>query len=433
MKIAIAGYGLEGEENYKYWAALGGHDITIVDESETPSRVLPEGVPTLLGEGVFEKLQGFDMVIRTAGLSPFRIKTNGKIWSATNEFFEKSPAKIIGVTGTKGKGTTASLIASIFEAAEKKVWLVGNIGVSAIEALERIGSEDIVVFELSSFQLWDLERSPHGAVALFMEPEHLNIHTDMEDYVNAKSHIHSYQAEGDVFVYHPTNRYVRTITGTNNQAKTIRYGIPDDGGVYDRDGLFLQNAEIICPTDAVQLLGTHNIENACAAITMARAYDPSIAPFIIEKGLRSFTGLPHRLKFVREVGGVRYYDDSIATTPSSAIAALGAFSQPKVIILGGSSKGSDFSTLAQVLLQHDVQALLIGDEAQTIASACDAVGFKKYEKIDNADMTSVVTRSRELAKSNSVVLLSPASASFGLFKDYVDRGNQFIACVEKLI
>ena len=160
MKIAIAGYGLEGEENYKYWAAEGSHDITIVDEKEHPDRAIPEGVPTMLGAGVFERLQDFDLVIRTAGLSPFKIKTNGKIWSATNEFFEKSPAKIIGVTGTKGKGTTSSLIASIFEAAGKKVWLVGNIGTSAIEALERIGSEDIVVFELSSFQLWDLERSP---------------------------------------------------------------------------------------------------------------------------------------------------------------------------------------------------------------------------------------------------------------------------------
>ena len=432
MKIAIAGYGLEGEENYTYWAAQGGHDITIVDENETPSHKLPGGVPTLLGPGVFEKLQGFDLVIRTAGLAPYKIKTDGKIWSATNEFFEKCPAKIIGVTGTKGKGTTASLIAAILEAAGKKTWLVGNIGISAIETLERIGSEDIVVFELSSFQLWDLERSPHGAVVLFIEPEHLNVHTDMVDYVNAKSHIHLHQRVGDVLVYHPTNRYVRKIADMDAKVNAIRYSIPEDGGVYERDGLFLQNAEIICPTDAVQLLGAHNIENACAAITMVRAYDPAITAFAIEKGLRSFTGLPHRLKFVREVAGVRYYDDSIATTPSSAIAALKSFTQPKVIILGGSSKGSDFSNLAEELLQHDVRALLIGDEAQTIASACDVAGFKNYEKIDNADMNAVVKKSHELAASGSVVLLSPASASFGLFKNYVDRGNQFIASVNTL-
>lgn len=432
MKIAIAGYGLEGEENYKYWVAQADHDITIVDENQVPSRALPEGVPTILGEKAFEKLQGFDMVIRTAGLAPNKIKTDGKIWSATNEFFEKSPAKIIGVTGTKGKGTTASMIAAILEAAGKRVWLVGNIGISALNLLDQIGSEDTVVFELSSFQLWDLERSPHGAVVLFIEPEHLNVHTSMEDYVAAKGNIRLYQTDEDIFVYHPTNHYAHQIAQLSTKGTSVRYSVPDDGGVYDRDGLFLQRAEIICPTDAVRLLGAHNIENACAAITLVRAYDSTITPFAIEKGLHAFTGLPHRLKFVREVEGVRYYDDSIATTPSSAIAALRSFDQPKVIILGGSSKGSDFSSLATELLQHDVQVLLIGDEASRIAAACETVGFKNYEIIENPDMESVVMRSRELARSGSVVLLSPASASFGLFRDYADRGNQFIAVVEKL-
>ncbi|TAL14876.1 UDP-N-acetylmuramoyl-L-alanine--D-glutamate ligase [Patescibacteria group bacterium] len=433
MKIAIAGYGLEGEENYKYWAAQNEHDITIVDESLTPSHALPEGVPTILGPGSFEKLQGFDLVIRTAGLAPYKIKTDGKIWSATNEFFEKCPAKIIGVTGTKGKGTTASMIAAIFEAAGRKVHLVGNIGVSAIEALAEIGSEDIVVYELSSFQLWDLERSPHAAVVLFIEPEHLNVHTSMEDYVNAKGHIRMHQTADDIFVYHPTNRYAHQIAELTTAGKTIRYGISDDGGVYERDGLFLQDAAIICPTNALQVIGAHNIDNACAAITLVRAYDKTVTVDQIEKGLRAFTGLPHRLKFVREVAGVRYYDDSIATTPGSAIAALRSFDQPKVIILGGSSKGSDFSTLAQELLQHDVKkAILIGDEAPTIANALDTVGFKNYEILDKPDMTKIVTRAHELATPGSVVLLSPSSASFGLFKDYADRGNQFIAVVEKL-
>lgn len=432
MKIAIAGYGLEGEENYKYWAAQGGNDITIVDEKETPSHQLPDDVPTLLGPGVFEKLDGFDLVIRTAGLSPYKIKTDGKIWSATNEFFEKCPAKIIGVTGTKGKGTTASFIAAIFEAAGKKVWLVGNIGVSAIDALDEIGSEDIVVFELSSFQLWDLERSPHAAVVLHIEPEHLNVHTDMADYVHAKAQIRAHQTVDDICVYHPTNHYVKHIADSVTGGKKIRYGIADDGGVYERDGLFLQNAEIICPTRFVQLIGAHNIENACAAITLVRAYDSSMSVASIEKGLESFKGLPHRLQFVREVGGVRYYDDSIATTPSSAIAALRSFEQPKVIILGGSSKGSDFSQLGKELSHHQAHAILIGDEAHTIAAACEKAGFKNYEIIDTATMSVVVTRAHAIATAGSVVLLSPSSASFGLFKDYADRGDQFTASVNAL-
>lgn len=432
MKIAIAGYGLEGEENYKYWAEQGGHDITIVDESETPTHMLPDGIPTILGQGVFEKLNGFDMVIRTAGLAPQKLKTDGKVWSATNEFFEKCPAKIIGVTGSKGKGTTSSMIASILEAAGKKVWLVGNIGVPALGTLDQIGSEDIVVFELSSFQLWDLERSPHGAVVLYIEPEHLNVHKDMEDYVQAKAHIRLHQTNQDMCIYHPTNRYAHQIANVSSVGKKIRYGIVDDGGVYDRDGQFWQNTEIICPTEAVQVIGAHNIENACAAISLVRAFDPDVTIDAIEKGLRSFKGLPHRLQFIREVAGVQYYDDSIATTPSSTIAALRSFDQPKVIILGGSYKGSDFSDLAKELLNHQVYGILIGDEAPTISKALDEVGFTSYEVLASGDMSEVVDRSHNVAKSGSVVLLSPASASFGLFRDYVDRGNQFSAAVNKL-
>ena len=152
MKVAIAGYGVEGEENYAYWSAQPHTEITIVDEAEQFSRPLPEGVPTILGEGAFSHLEDFDMVVRTAGLAPSKIKTNGRIWSATNEFFARCPVPCIGVTGSKGKGTTASLIASILEAAGKTVWLVGNIGIPALSVLPKIQQDDIVVYELSSFQ-----------------------------------------------------------------------------------------------------------------------------------------------------------------------------------------------------------------------------------------------------------------------------------------
>lgn len=430
MKIAIAGYGLEGETNYAYWATQGGHDITIVDEKQQPDREIPTGLSTILGPDAFSKLQGFDLVVRTAGLAPTRIVTDGKIWSATNEFFEKSPVPIIGVTGTKGKGTTASLIASIFEASGRKAWLVGNIGTSALDALEYIGSEDIVVFELSSFQLWDLERSPHTAVVLLIEPDHLNVHKDMQEYVHAKGEIRAHQKEGDMCFYHPTNKYSREIADRSSQGTTMRYGIPDDGAVYARDGEFWQKSEVICPTNILKLIGDHNIDNACAAISVARAYGLSIDA--IEDGLASFSGLPHRLKFVREVEGVRYYDDSIATTPSSAVAALRSFDQSKVIILGGSAKGSDFSVLAREMVQHQVYAVLIGDEAPTIAAALNAENFSAYEIIENATMPAVVARAHTIAKAGSVVLLSPSSASFGLFKDYADRGDQFIAAVNSL-
>jgi len=429
MKIAIAGYGLEGEANYRYWASDPTNEVTIVDQRQ-PDHDIPQFAKLFVGQDAFEHLDGFDMVIRTAGLPPSKIKTDGKIWSGTNEFFAQCPAPIIGVTGSKGKGTTASLIVAMFEASGKKVWLVGNIGIPAIDVLEQVGSEDIVVFELSSFQLWDLKRSPQTAVVLLIEPDHLNVHDGMDDYVNAKGSIRRYQGDNDICIYHPTNQYARHIVELSTAGKVQRYGVPDDGGVYERSGSFLQGNQVICSTSKLQLLGAHNVDNACAAITVARHYGLSIDA--IERGLQSFTGLPHRLKFVREAHGVRYYDDSIATTPSSAIAALRSFNQSKVIILGGSSKGSDYSVLADELLDHSVHAILIGDVAAEIASECNKVGFKDYEIIDNATMPTIVGRASELASSGGVVLLSPSSASFGLFKDYADRGEQFIAAVNAL-
>ena len=187
MNIAIAGYGIEGKANYDYWVKDPANHLTIIDERDEASiEDLPVDAATITGEAAFEKLQGFDLVIRTAGLAPHKIKTDGKVWSATNEFFAKCPAQIIGVTGSKGKGTTSSFIASILEAAGKKVWLVGNIGTPSLTILDHIQPTDVVVYELSSFQLWDLERSPHVGVVLFIETEHLDVHLNMNDYVQAK-------------------------------------------------------------------------------------------------------------------------------------------------------------------------------------------------------------------------------------------------------
>lgn len=428
MKIAIAGYGVEGEENYTYWATDPANELTIVDESTTPKHPLPDGAATTLGEGAFSKLNGFDLVIRTAGLAPHKITTDGKIWSATNEFFAKCPAHIIGVTGSKGKGTTASLIASILEAAGRKVWLVGNIGVPALSVLAQVSPDDLVVYELSSFQLWDLQKSPHTAVVLFIEQEHLDVHRDMDEYVEAKAQITRHQTENDRLVYNAENQYARRIAESSAAQKT---GYPSDDAAHIQNGVFYYGSQPLCPVTSLSIRGEHNQQNALAAIDAVWGYTQDAAA--IEAGLRAFRGLPHRLAYVATVNDVEYYDDSIATTPGSAIAALHDFAdKPKVIILGGSYKGSDFTELAKELTRHDVRAILIGDEAARIAAACDEQGFKAYEIIDNATAEIFTKRAAELAVPGGVVLLSPAAASFGLFKNYVDRGEQFIAAVKGL-
>lgn len=427
MKIAIAGYGVEGKTNYEYWSQDPDNDITIVDESETPTFAPPEGVPTILGPDAFSRLDGFDLVIRTAGLAPRKIKTDGKIWSATNEFFAKCQAPIIGVTGSKGKGTTSSLIASILEAAGHKVWLVGNIGLASLDTLDQIQPDHIVVYELSSFQLWDIERSPHTAVVLMIEPDHLDVHADIDEYVAAKGNIACFQSENDLLVYNAANEFAQRIA-EGSAARKIAY--PEQGSVHVEEGHFFYSEQKLCSTNVLKIPGGHNIENAVAAIDAVWEYVQD--PEIIAKGLGNFKGLPHRLAYVRTVNDVDYYDDSIATTPTSAVAALRAFDRPKVIILGGSYKGSDFSVIANEIVKHDAQAILIGDEAERIAEALRAVGFESFEIIKDATAEKFVRRAAELAQPGSVVLLSPSAASFGLFKNYADRGEQFCAAVNAL-
>lgn len=427
MKIAIAGYGTEGVANYTYFAAQG-HDITIVDERESLANV-PDDVPTILGAGAFEKLQDFDMVIRTAGLAPRKIVTDGKIWSATNEFFAKCPAPIIGVTGSKGKGTTVSLIASMLRAAGKNVHVVGNIGLPGLDELSRVTPDDMVVYELSSFQLWDAEKSPHVAVVLMIEPEHLDVHASVEEYVSAKANIARFQGEDDTVIYKRDNQYAPSIAELSAGA---RIGYQASETAHVRDGAFWYGEQQLCSVDVLQLPGVHNQDNACAAINAAWLYTHDAGA--IAEGLGAFTGLPHRLKFVREVDGVRYYDDSIATTPGSAIAALAAFTEPKVLILGGSSKGADFTELATVITSAQVRAVvLIGAEADHIEQSLKEAGYDAtYHLGSDVTMQDVVAKATTLSQPGDIVILSPSCASFGMFQNYADRGDQFIAAVEQL-
>lgn len=425
MKIAIAGYGLEGKSNYDYFKSRG--EVTIIDERDAVDD-LPENVPTFLGKEAFSHLDDFDLVIRTAGLSPHKIRTNGKVWSATNEFFEKCPAPIIGVTGSKGKGTTSSLIASILMEAGKTVHLVGNIGVPALDELVHITEDDIVVYELSSFQLWDAERSPQVAVVLHIEPDHLDVHESFEEYVSAKGNIARYQGINDRVVYNVQNESATAIASLS-VGQLLPYQTPRTAHV--NDGQFYYGEQLLCSVNELKLPGVHNQDNACAAITAVWSWVQD--GIVIGEGLSAFGGLEHRLKFVAEKQAVSYYDDSIATTPGSAIAAMRAFEGPKIIILGGSSKGADFEELAITAANSNVkQAIIIGDEADHIEQALNRAGVSSMNEGSETTMRAVVRLAASIATAGDTVILSPACASFGMFRDYKDRGEQFIAAVNDL-
>ena len=449
-RVAIAGYGREGQSSYRYYRARGD-EVVIVDEREIAAENLPDGAETRFGDGVYGTLEDFDLVIRTPSLRPDKIVTRGKVWSQTNEFLARCPAEIIGVTGTKGKGTTCSLIVSILRAAGKTVHLVGNIGTPALDVLDSVKPDDIVVYELSSFQLWDAERSPGIAVVLMMEPDHLDVHASFEEYVGAKQNIRRWQTVKDVCLYHPTNELSKRVAATpfaglldhDGHATceqcgddaldfAARYAVPDDNQVYVKGGYFCVQDRQICSIDHLKLLGKHNLENACAAMSaVSELLFDAISDDEYVRGLEGFSGLPHRLKFVRKVGDVDYYDDSIATTPGSAIAALQSFDAGRVvIILGGSDKGASYEEVVKECGRVSASVIAIGQTGQEIVRLCDEyqVPVARVEGL----MSEVVAAVARVAAAGQVVVLSPASASFDQYSGYSDRGDQFIAAVEEL-
>lgn len=437
MKIAIAGFGLEGRSNYTYFRnKYPTADIVIFDEDEAAID-LPIDCKTVLGRDAFARITGFDLVVRTAGLPPHKIGQSDNHWSATREFFNECPAFVIGVTGSKGKGTTCSFITEILKAhfkhSEKRVHLVGNIGVPALGILANIKPNDIVVYELSSFQLWDVEQSPNVAVITLIEPDHLDVHTDMSEYVEAKRRIFRYQHKGDIAVYNEQDDRVRRIV-ENAIYTTEATAIPflNNKFVHIEQGNFYYGNQKVCSIEAVGLPGRHNLLNAAAAISAIwQLIDGNIDS--ISSGLRNFHGLPHRLKLVRTINDIKFYDDSIATTPGSAIAAILSFDAPIVLILGGHDKGADYTELGRVINESMVKKVYaIGANRNKIDSQIKSVSNVAIEKLDTQSMVKLVDIAYHSAVPGDTVILSPAAASFDMFTSYKDRGDQFISAVNKL-
>ncbi|HEU5187621.1 MAG TPA: UDP-N-acetylmuramoyl-L-alanine--D-glutamate ligase [Candidatus Saccharimonadales bacterium] len=429
MKVAIVGYGVEGESAYKYFANKGA-DITIFDENEQPKFAVPEGVSLVAGKGALDKLHGYDVVMRVPALRPERLKTDGKVSSVVQEFFNVCPAPIIGVTGSKGKGTITTLIFDMLKNAGKNPHVAGNIGIPALDILPSVQAKDVVVLELSSFQLWDVTKSPHVAVIGMMEPEHLDVHKDVEEYMAAKASIVKWQDSSDVTVYLPGNTMTETVA-LQGKGKKIPY--TKNPGAHIENGNFMIDGIVICKTSELGIPGEHNVQNTCAAITAAWQFTQDRQA--IATAIREFKGLDHRLKFVAEVNGVKYFDDSIGTTPGSSIAAINAFAQPKVLILGGADKGADFTELAHHITKHDVRAVVaVGTMRTKIIEALKKAHFVNdiTEFDQTSSMEQIVKKCAELALSGDVVILSPACTSFDMFKDYKERGQQFIAAVKQL-
>jgi UDP-N-acetylmuramoylalanine--D-glutamate ligase len=446
MKIAIIGFGIDAGQSaltfLKREPQYKKAEFWVLDKKVDAK--IPNGVLAQLGDRYLDDLGRFDLIVRSPGVRyhapeiQAAIKAGVTVTSATKIFFENCPTKnIIGVTGTKGKGTTSTLIYKILKNAGKKVFLAGNIGVPVLSLLPKLNKNSWVVLEMSSFQLMDLTESPRVAVTLMVTSEHLDWHGSVEEYRDAKANIVRFQKK-DHFAILAADYPASAGYAKFTKAKIFFFSRRFSGikkGTFVRDGVFWfsdgKKMEKICATSDLQIPGEHNWENVGATITVARLL--KISKAVIAKTVREFKGLEHRLEFVVEKKGVRYYNDSYATTPETTIAAIRAFpNQPKILILGGSSKQSDFRELGKVISKSKSIKAIIGigvewprikAEIRREARGARREGIKIFEDCKN--MKEIMGAVKKVAAPGDVVLLSPACASFGMFKNYSDRGKQF--------
>jgi UDP-N-acetylmuramoylalanine--D-glutamate ligase len=425
LNIAVVGEGLEGKSSAEFLKKKGAK-VTVLDQKN--------------GENYLENLNSYDLIIRSPGVRLADLDlhvSRDKITSQTKLFFDLCPAQIIGVTGTKGKGTTSSLIYEMLKEEGKDVYLGGNIGVPPFEFLDKLTKDSLVVLEMSSFQLHDLHKSPHISVFLMVTSEHLDYHKDTREYVEAKRNILNHQTPDDFAVinrdYPASNE---SDISTEGKVYFVSREREVDEGCFAREGKVVlrvdgKSTEVL---NTVELLlkGEHNFENVCAAVMAAYLAGASIES--IKTALKSFKGLEHRLELVDRINGVEYYNDSFSTTPETAIAAIQAFNNPEILVLGGSSKDSDFSELGRIIgKSENIKAIIgIGEEWERIKASIPKTA-SPYLLIEGAkSMHQVVHAASRIAAPGDVVLLSPACASFGMFENYKDRGMQFKEEVKKL-
>ncbi|MEX0919702.1 MAG: UDP-N-acetylmuramoyl-L-alanine--D-glutamate ligase [Candidatus Saccharimonadales bacterium] len=432
-KVAILGFGIEGKSAYLYFKSLD-HEITICDNNEDLE--LPAGVNSQLGANYLDNLDKFDLIIRSPGVLPYSFETKTEVTTVMNEFLARARAKkIIGVTGSKGKGTTTALIDEILKTADLSTFLGGNIGTPPLDFINQVTVDDYVVLEMSNLQLWDIKHSPDIAVLLMITADHMDWHRgNMDEYVAIKGNITKFQDSNGLLIHHPSNEYVLNIA-RSSKARARKF--LDVQSAWVDKGMIMYQTKAICSRDEINLIGDHNLENVCAAIAaswdilMDELGDEAKAITVLKEALKSYQGLPHRLELIAQKGEIRFYDDSIGTTPEATIAAIRAFNEDKALIMGGSDKGTDFDELAKVIAaDKQIKSIsLIGSTTTKIKKSLLAASYsgELHEVAGNANevMLKAVYLANSSLAGKGVVLLAPACASFDLFKDYQARGEEF--------
>ena len=397
-----------------------------------------------LGEDNLSRLKGFDIIFRSPSALPTKhefqsaVKKGAILTSEIEMVLKLAPCKIIGVTGTEGKTTTTSLIYEICKKAGYNCFLGGNIGKPIFTKINQMKPEDIVILELSSFQLMGMTVSPNIAVVTNIFPDHLNVHKSYEEYQDAKKSIFRNQTEEGIVILNKDNEITEKFAD-EVKGKTIFFSSTKklkNGYVYDREDGFIKKCtdgkcEKILNKNDIKLRGIHNYENICSALAATETVASKEAQI---EAVKNFKGVEHRLEFVREIDGVKYYNDSIGTSPASTIAGLNAFDENIILLAGGSDKGLDYKEIGEVIAKKVGTLILTGPTAQKIEEATkQALSEEKSIKIIHTNnLEESVKVAKEKARSGDIVLLSPASASFDAFKNFEERGNYFKTLVNNL-
>lgn len=447
-RVTVVGAGVSNRPLIGLFADTG-ITVSVCDRAEAPDlgefyiTLSQKGVLFSLGEEYLSDLSG-DIIFRTPGMHPDHpalraaVAQGAELTSEMEIFFRLCPCRVFAVTGSDGKTTVTSIIASLLKNAGYTVWLGGNIGNPLLADVDRMNPEDIVVLELSSFQLHSMDCSPDVAVITNLSPNHLDVHPDYADYINAKKQIFRHQSSCGRLVLNRDN------------ADTAAYAPEANGQVswFSRchavtDGIFLREDGVICaaengnitpilPAGELLIPGAHNIENMMAAFAAVEGY---VSHASMAETARTFTGVAHRMEIVRRHNGVTYINDSIATSPNRTMAGLSCFEKKIILIAGGKDKGISFEKLGPAICQHVKKLYLTGATAHLIRDAVTNAAEYDHERlavyvIDEFEET--VKAAANAATAGDVVLLSPASTSFDRFKNFAERGNAFRHIIENL-
>ncbi len=402
-RIAILGFGREGKSLHKLLRRENPEaEIVVLDRKLDPNYL--------------QHLDEFDTVYRSPGV-PYNlpeirraIQKGVNFSSATALFLERARGRVVGVTGTKGKGTTSTLIYKILKSAGYDAYLAGNIGKPAITILNRLNKKSTTVLELSSFQLQDLKRSPQIAVVLGLFPDHMDAHKNFKEYFQAKSNIAKFQHRNDKIFYIAGDKYAAEIAalspGKSVGVTTTKVNLAD-----------------------LKIAGPHNLKNAAMASAVTRSLH--VPENMISQTLSRYRGLPYRLQHIATIGGARIYNDSASTNPMTTAAAIRAFPEPKILLMGGRDKNLDYSPVTKVLRKSNTKSVVLYGECRR--KIYNSIRRSAPIKMSAGNLEEVFKAALKTARAGDIIIFSPGATSFDMFKDYADRGKKFTAIVKKYL